>query len=134
MPPSRVSTERIIQDFGQSLDFTNELVQNLLKDLQDSAIDFTQLRTELNNLISSFKELSQSLKSTDTRISDINLKFALMEQHIKQLENKLSEMDKDKKQHDLADKTGKWQMKVALTAGAISFITAIISILYQILK
>lgn len=141
MPPSipRMNSgdAQMIEEFIRDLETTSEQVQNLLDTVRASELDFATIKTELRILCENVKNISSLLRDGDGGLSLIT-KIALLEQRVKELEKDL-EKDLDKKGESeritqksltdivLADKNGKWQMRIALATGIIGLLTSIIA-------
>lgn len=127
MPPAK--NDLLTQELVKNIDLTNQLVRQLISDLHAGEVDFAKLSTELNHLIDQFKQLSLSLDQTDELILSINLKIALIEKTVNELENWSKEQKK--REHDqilqtqLVDKRGKWQLLTSII-GIIGSLIAII--------
>jgi len=136
MPP--VKNDALNQELIKNLDITHELVRELISDLHAGEVDFAKLSTELNHLIAQFKELSGSLDQTDELILNINLKIALLERSVHDLENWVKETRQKEQvqvlQNQIADKRGRFQMLAALISGVIGIIAALISIVVNYLN
>ena len=131
MPPSK--NDEFLA-FSKSLELTNDLVQKLLEDLHEGEISFAEIRTELKNLIISFQELSKNLKYSDSRVNDITVKMAVLENSIKLLELKCKEQEDKKKEFDQANTAGKWTVRAAMITGIVSLIVAAITSLHQCMQ
>jgi chromosome segregation ATPase len=136
MPP--VKNETLNQELIKNLDITHELVRQLISDLHAGEVDFAKLSTELNHLIAQFKELSSSLDQTDELILNINLKIALLERSVHDLENWVKETRQKEQaqalQNQIADKRGRFQMLAALISGVIGIIAALVSMVVNYLN
>lgn len=128
MPPSK--NDELLA-FSKSLEMTNDLVQKLLEDLHEGEISFAEIRTELKNLILSFQELSKNLKYSDSKIGDITVKMAVLENSVKLLEAKCTEQEEKKKHVEQVNIAGKWTVRTAMVTGIISLIIAAITSLHQ---
>jgi len=133
MPPVK-NNDAFIQELIKNIDLTNELVKELIQDLHSGEVDFAKLSTELNHLISQFKELSISLDQTDELILNINVKIALIERTVHELETWVKDHERREKeqvlQNQLADKKGRWQ----LIAAVLGIAGSIISMLFNYLN
>jgi septal ring factor EnvC (AmiA/AmiB activator) len=131
MPPAK--NDLANQELIKNLDVTHQLVRQLISDLREGEIDFAKLSTELNHLIAQFKELSHSLDQTDDLILNINLKIALLEKSVNDLENWVKEYKQKEQvqamQTQIADKRGRWQMFAAVASGVIGIIGSLVSII-----
>lgn len=131
MPPAK-NNEALNQELIKNLDITHELVRQLISDLHAGEVDFAKLSTELNHLIVQFKELSNSLDQTDDLILSINLKIALLEKSVHDLESWVKEQRQREQtqalQTEIANKRGRWQMLAAMISAVIGIIGSLISI------
>lgn len=132
MPP--VKSDILTQELIKNIDLTNDLVRELIADFHAGEVDFAKLSTELNHLISQFKELSTSLNQTDELILSINLKIALLEKTVSELESWSKEQRKREQDqlmyNQTTDRRGRWQ----LLAGALGIIGSIISLVFNYLN
>lgn len=148
MPPSipRISNgdAQMIEEFIEDLEATSEQVQKLLDTVRASEIDFAAVKTELRILCENVKDISSLLRDGDGGISVIT-RIALLEMKVRELEkdiekdsNKKGEAEKltQKSLTDivLADKNGKWQMRIALATGIIGLLTSVIATIANHLK
>lgn len=136
MPP--VKNDFITQELVKNLDLTNELVRQLISDLHAGELDFAKLSIELNHLVAQFKELSTSLDQTDELILNINLKIAILEKTVNDMEKFLKEekqRQQDKALHtEMADKAGKWRVATSLVAGVLGIAGSLIAIVLNYLN
>jgi chromosome segregation ATPase len=136
MPP--VKNDFITQELVKNLDLTNELVRQLISDLHARELDFAKLSVELNHLVAQFKELSGSLDQTDELILNINLKIAVLEKTVNDIEKSLKEekqREQEKALHaEIADKAGRWRMATSLAAGVLGIVGSIIAIVLNYLN
>lgn len=136
MPPAK--NDILTQQLIKNLDLTNELVRELINDFHEGELDFTKLSAELNHLVDQFKQLSVSLDQTDNIILNINLKIALLEKTVNDLENwKKEHAQKEQErnlQNEMADKRGKWQILTALVTGVIGVLGSLIAIIVNYLN
>ncbi len=132
MPP--VKNDILTNELIKNIDLTNDLVRELIADFHAGEVDFAKLSTELNHLIAQFKELSNSLNETDELILSINLKIALLEKTVNELENWSKEQRKREQDqlmyNQAADRRGRWQ----LIAGALGIMGSIISMIFNYLN
>lgn len=130
MPPAK--NDALNQELIKNLDTTHELVRQLISDLHAGEVDFAKLSTELNHLIVQFKELSHSLDQTDDLILNINLKIALLEKSVHDLETWIKEQRQKEQtqalQTEIVNKRGRWQMLAALISAVIGIMGSLISI------
>jgi chromosome segregation ATPase len=131
MPP--VKNDLLTQELVKNLDLTNELVRELVSSLHAGEVDFAKLSTELSHLVAQFKELSTSLDQTDELILNINLKIALLEKTVNDLEASIKEQRKREQdrslQNEIADKAGKWRILTSLIAGVLGILGSLIAII-----
>jgi chromosome segregation ATPase len=120
------------EDLAKNLDQTNEMIKDILEGLHNNDIVYAELKVELNNLIGQGKDLSKSIKYSDGKIQDLQLKVALLEQSNTSLISKFEEYDKHSKQIELADRSGKWGTKAAYIGGILSFIASMAALAYSI--
>lgn len=148
MPPSipRISNgdAQMIEEFIEDLEATSQQVQRLLDTVRASELDFAAIKTELRILCENVKDISSLLRDGDGGISIIT-RIALLEMKIRELEKDI-EKDFDKKGEAerftqksltdivLADKNGKWQMRIALATGIIGLLTSVIATIANHLK
>lgn len=133
---SPVKNDLLTQQLIKNLDLTNDLVRELTQDLHEGELDFAKLNVELYHLIEQFKQLSVSLDQTDEILLSINLKIAILEKTLSELES----WSKDRKKKDqeieneLADRKGKWQLLTALVTGVIGILGSLIAIMLNYLN
>lgn len=136
MPP--VKNDNLTQELVRNLDLTNQLVRELITDIHAGEVDFAKLSAELSHLVSQFKYLSESLSETDDDLYDMNIKIALMEKTLSDLQEWSRETQKKEAdilvQNQLADKKGKWQMATALVTGVVGVLGSIIAIILNYLS
>jgi len=133
---SPVKNDLLTQQLIKNLDLTNQLVRDLTNDFHEGELDFAKINVELNHLIEQFKQLSTSLDQTDEILLSINLKIAVLEKTIHELESWSKERKrKDQEfENELADKRGKWQLLTALITGVIGILGSIIAIMLNYLN
>lgn len=148
MPPSipRISNgdAQMIEEFIKDLEATSEQVQKLLDTVRASELDFAAIKTELRILCENVKDISSLLRDGEGGVSLVT-RMALLEQKVRELEKDI-EKDIDKKGETdrvtqksltdivLADKHGKWQMRIALATGIIGLLTSVIATIANHLK
>lgn len=148
MPPSipRMSNgdAQMIEEFIKDLEATSEQVQKLLDTVRASELDFAAIKTELRILCENVKDISSLLRDGEGGVSLVT-RMALLEQKVRELEKDI-EKDIDKKGEAdrvtqksltdivLADKNGKWQMRIALATGIIGLLTSVIATIANHLK
>ena len=148
MPPSipRMSSgdAQMIEEFIRDLEATSEQVQKLLDTVRASELDFAAIKTELRILCENVKDISSLLRDGEGGVSLVT-RIALLEQKVRELEKDI-EKDIDKKGEVervtqksltdiiLADKNGKWQMRIALATGIIGLLTSVIATIANHLK
>jgi adenine deaminase len=139
MPPSipRISNgeAHLIDQFIKDLEGTADQVQKLLDTVRASELDFAAIKTELRLLCINVKEISSILRDGDGGVSLIT-RIALLEQRVKELEKDLDKKDDLVKttnnslvEINVADKHGKWQLRMALATGILGLIGSIIAAL-----
>lgn len=128
-PPSRLSkTEHALDEFFRELESISDQVQKLLNDVRSSEIDFAAFKVELRILCENVKSLSDVLKNGDGKVS-LPTKLALLEHQILELKKSVDEVETKLESQTTADKTGRWQMKIALITGAFGLIAAVVNII-----
>lgn len=133
---SPVKNDLLTQQLIKNLDLTNQLVRELTSDFHEGELDFAKLNIELNHLIEQFKELSTSLDQTDEILLNINLKIAILEKTVHELESWSKERKrKDQEiENELTDKRGRWQLFTALVTGVIGILGSLIAIILNYLN
>lgn len=128
---------QMIEQFIRDLEATSEQVQKLLDTVRASELDFATIKAELRILCANVKDISALLRDGEGGISLVT-RVILLEQKVKELEKDI-EKDSDKKAENervtqksltdivLADKNGKWQMRIALATGIIGLLTSVIA-------
>ena len=139
MPPSRTSTERIIGDFSQSLDHTNQLVTTVLADLREGGINFAKLSNELNNTLAKVAETSMNLKLIESKFNEQNIKQHLQDQtiqaqnaRIQDEDKKIEALEKINTERDVENTKGKWGFLVAVIGGVAGVIAVIAQVVLQL--
>ena len=133
--PSRLSKSdaHTIDEFFRELEATSEQVEKLLNEVRDSEVDFAAIKTELRILCENVKDLSSILRDGDGKVSLLT-KIALIEHKLAEVEKSVEKDHKKIEEQNTADKTGRWQMRVALITGTVGLLTAAVNIIIQMLK
>jgi chromosome segregation ATPase len=131
------NSDRVVEDFIQSLEATTDLVQRLLEDIREGEVDFASIKTELRILVQNVKDLSSSIKGSDIDISHLRTKIAVLEKSVSELESWMK-FKKQKEEQDsvtlkIADKTGRWQTIAAVTTGILALLTASATLIINLL-
>lgn len=135
---------QLIEEFIRDLEATSDQVQKLLDTVRSSELDFAAIKTELRILCENVKDISFLLRDGEGGNSVITRIF-LLEQRLKELEKdfeKTNQKEKDSETSNqksftdiiLADKQGKWQMKIAMATGIIGALTSIVTMIANHLK
>ncbi len=132
---------QLLEEFIKDLDATTSQVQSLLNDVRESEVEFATIKTELRIFVEHVKELSSIIREGD-KGSSLLTRIALVEKSIEEIETWIKIVNQKQltpaspsSQHSLqlADKTGKWQLVTAITAGILAFITSTITLLINLL-
>ncbi len=127
MPPRPGSySQGIAQDFSKTIEYTDKLIGELLEQLRDGQISFTELRTELNQLISNVKDLSHNFRSNEQRANDQNTQIVLLNAKLTSVEIELNKIKEEQRENSKEEKSGKWQMTIALISGGLGLISSVI--------
>lgn len=133
MPPSLT---KINDEFLRDLEEVSDQVSSLLREVRNSEVDFAGIKTELRVICDSVKELSTIIRGGEKGISLLT-RVALLEQQLEQLEKH----DDNKRQQqnslvgiEVAEKAGKWQMRVAIATGILALLASVGTTLIQIFK
>ncbi|HVI39526.1 MAG TPA: hypothetical protein VM577_02610, partial [Anaerovoracaceae bacterium] len=99
---------------------------------------FATIKTELRILVENVKELSSLIRDSESDISGLKTQIAVLEKAVSELEEWVKSK-KHKDEHDentalkVAEKTGKWQTITAVVAGLLAFITAVVTLIVNLL-
>lgn len=132
------NNERVSEEFIRNLEATTELVQQLIRDIREGEIDFATIKTELRILVENVKALSSLIRESEDGIAGLKTQVALLEKTVSELEEWVK--SKKHKEHEestalkVADKNGKWQTLTAITAGALAFVTAVVTLIVNLLS
>lgn len=142
LPTGRQSNSdvRLIDEFIKDLEATSEQVQKLLDTVRASELDFAAIKTELRILCENVKDISSLLRDGEGGVSLIT-RITLLEHKAKELEKNIEKKEDNARttqqslaEIEIADKTGKWQMRTALATGIIGLLASAITLIFQMFK
>lgn len=143
MPPSLTKINgdaHTLEQFIKDLEFTSRQVEDLLREVRGSELDFVSFKTELRILCDNVKELSTIIRDGDGDGSLLT-KFALLKQRVDTLEKDINKNHDDKRVQqislasiEVAEKSGKWQLRVSMIAGGLALIGTIASEIFHYYK
>lgn len=162
MPNPRLSRHSLdsLEDFLRELHEISEEVSGMLEEWRGNEIDFRVLKGELSSLANSVKLLSTQIKGDPNNLS-ILTRMTVLEEKLENLQEEKRKLEEEKKKwqeekqqyqkkHDdekeekriqqvslanieIADKTGKWQFKLALATGVFALLTSVIHVIIKII-
>lgn len=144
MPPLKQNNGDIYDELEKDIEATTNQVKDLLKEVQEGQVHFTELKSHLNMLSGVVNELSSILKDSKGGQSLLT-RVALIEQKIESINKGLDKIEKLIEKHiskdkDVSDKSdnakniGKWQLRAALVTGTFGLIAAIIGLITHFAK
>jgi len=144
VPPLKQNNGDIYDELEKDIEATSNQVKDLLREVQEGQVHFTELKSHLNMLSSIVNELSSILKDSKGGQSLIT-RVALIEQKIESTNKSLDKIEKLIEKHISEDKesddksnnaknAGKWQLRAALVTGIFGLIAAIIGLITQFAK
>lgn len=128
MSPSvtKINETKIIDQFLEQIEETSDQVEKILSSVHDSELEFLSIKNELSNLCEDMKEISLLLKGNGLGNS-LNTRVTLIEEKIKNINEKLEKLEKKNEDVKTVDVAGRWQLRVAMLTGAIGLIVSLMS-------
>ncbi len=132
MPP--LTREEIMaEQFARGFQELKTIVENLRTDLHAKAVSDGQIKSELAHINTNLQQLNKVVM--DVHSSDsLFARLISLENATKSLQKKVDEQEKFKKDVDVEEKKGKWQLRTAMITGTVSLIVGIITFLSHFIK
>lgn len=142
MPPSLTKINNgdghTLDEFIRDIENISDQVSDLLKEVREGEIDFAAIKTELKILCNDVKNLSSIIRDGNNGQSLLT-RVALLEQQLENIEKENNKLDENKRAQqsslvniEVAEKAGKWQLRVAMATGVLGLVASIITTIVQI--
>ena len=124
------NNDKITQEFLETVESTNLLVDSLINELKSGIIDLVTLKTQFITLGQNIEKVTSDLDDTSDMVTELKIKVALLENSI----NQLQKIESNNQQAKVVDKTGKWNILVAVIASVTALAVATANIIIDYLK
>lgn len=113
-----------------NFDQLEELSSQISSLLKGNSI--TELKVNLENTVSDFEQLRSSYIVLWNKHWELSTKTALLEREVNELKNAQTQTKNASLATASVEQAGRWQVTVALIGGIIAFITAITTLIIQL--
>jgi chromosome segregation ATPase len=132
MPPSK--SNLALAEFNRNLAQSQKVLEDILNDFQKNGINFNEINLEVKRLISSVKELTDSLDEQIEKYQDLQIKVVLLEHKVDELKKFAEEIKTKNISLTVQEKASRTQIVVAIISGSVGLITASVALIVNLLK
>ncbi len=133
MPPIIDKAEVLAEQLAKGLAEVKTIVENLREDLQDHAIVNESFKNDVKHLNANVEKLNKIV--LDVHASDsFAARLIHVEKSLISLQKSVEENGKNKKDGEIEDKRGRWQMKTVLITSGVSLVLGIFAAIMSFLK
>ena len=131
MPPA--DEAKILADqLAKGLEEVKKIVENLRTDLHASAVANAELKKDVQHCNHNVEKLNRIV--LDVHASDsFAASLITVEKTLGSLQKSFDDQNKTRKDLDVEDKKGRWQVRASMIAGSVSLLVCIITVIVSFL-
>lgn len=129
-PMSRDASIILAEQFAKGLETTSNLLHSLQSEVHASAITLTDLKGEVRNAKTEVESLSKIIRDGNGERSLV-ARILMLEKNVEGINSWISEQKKVKQEGENIERSGKWELKIALVVGSLGLISSIVTFLLK---
>jgi len=131
--PVTDKTEVLAEQLAKGLVEVKTIVENLRDDLQDHAVANESFKSDVRHLNTNVEKLNKIV--LDVHASDSFVaRLIHVEKSLASLQRSVDESGKNKKDGEIEDRRGKWQLRTVLITSGVSLILGIVAAIMSFFK
>jgi hypothetical protein len=129
-PMSRDASRILAEQFAKGLETTSTLLHGLQTEVHASAVTLAGLKIEVSGMKTEVDGLSRIIRDGNGERSVV-ARLLMLEKNIESINGFIAEMKKEEQESDKIERSGKWELRIALAAGMLGLIGTIVNAIFH---